>query len=82
MIERVEQTPFQQMEATSPDSLARKMLAVLMWEERRTWRELQAQLVAHKCERDSEVVGMASVRWLQARRGAEKARRILYGWEQ
>ena len=82
MIESVEQTPFQQVEASTPGSLARSMLALLVREERRTWRELQREMAAHKDEKESMAVSLAAARWLESRNCAEKVRRILYGWEQ
>lgn len=82
MIEPVDQTPFQQVEAATPDSLARNMLALLIREERRTWSDLQKEMAAHKGEKESLAVSLAAARWLEARNCTEKVRRILYGWEQ
>jgi hypothetical protein len=82
MIEPVEQTPFQETEAHTPGSLARTMLALLIREERRCWRDLQDQVRAHAGNYDSEAVASAQIRWIESRNCAEKARRVLYGWEQ
>lgn len=81
MIDAVEQTPYQREEARTPGSLARNMLALLIREERRSWRELQVRLRADP-DRTEEFTRMAHVRWLQARNDAEIVRRVLHGWEQ
>ena len=79
MIEKVELTPFQRMEATSPDSLARNMLAALIRRERAAWRAFQD--AQKRSSEDPAGVDYFS-RWIEIRGCTETVRRILYGWEQ
>lgn len=80
MITSIRQTDYQVQEAKTPHSLARQMFALLIRRERATYRELQAVLA--RCGDDVELADDARATWLEARRAAEVARRVLYGWEQ
>jgi hypothetical protein len=79
MIETVEQTPFQRMEAASPDSLARNMLAALIRREREARRNFQD---SQKRSAEDPMGVDYFARWIEIKNCTETVRRILYGWEQ
>ena len=82
MIEKVEQTPFQQVEATQPNSLARNMLALLIRRERIALHNLQAARAKPSNDPNQRVwIEVAQAKWLANRSCAETCRRVLYGWE-
>ena len=80
MIKSVHQTEYQELEARAPDSLARQMLASLIRREREAHRELRTELASRLSI--PYRLDVTRARWLEARRAAETARRILYGIEQ
>lgn len=79
MIEAVEQTPFQKTEANTRGSLARQMVAMLLWRE----REAAARVRRFRTElgHDCPLTQAAATEENEAHNAAEGARRLLYGWE-